>query len=244
MAQKRRQEREMRRRQRITTLLCIAGGLGAVLLSLTVCLLVFDVGPKAAPASAPAATALPYSAEEPFSLSDLTAGQQQQIRESGRISVSDGPRGICVGDSLDTLLSRFPSQSTQTQQSADTPDRTPQPLPQASEQSDEAIMQYVEQATTLSSLHAAEQTGEQSDEEVILYCADYFENQNGIMTALPPRGLLTTSGDTITVTLLAPTSPYPEGTQDSYGSYEHVYCVFTVQMTTMTVSSIVLGLSR
>ena len=34
------------------------------------------------------------------------------------------------------------------------------------------------------------------------------------------------------------------GTQDSYGSYEHVYCVFTVQMTTMTVSSIVLGLSR
>ena len=241
MAQKRRQEREMRRRQRITTLLCFAGGLGAVLLSLTVCLLVFDVGPKAAPASAPAATALPYSAEEPFSLSDLTAEQQRQIRESGRISVSDGPRGICVGDSLDTLLSRFPSQSAQTQPSAG---GTPQPLPTASEGADEALQAYVEQAATLSSLHAAEQTGEQSVEEIILYCADYFENQNGIMTALPPRGLLTTGGDTITVTLLAPTSPYPEGTLDSYGSYEHVYCVFTVQIATMTVSAITLGISR
>ena len=73
------------------------------------------------------------------------------------------------------------------------------------------------------SMQAAEQTGEQSDEEIILYCADYFENQNGIMTALPPRGLLTTGGDVITVTLLAPTQPYPAGTKDSYGSYEHVY---------------------
>ena len=241
MAQKRRKEREMRRRQRITTLLCVGGGLGALLLSLVICLLVFDVGPKDAPVSAPAATALPYSAQEPFSLYDLTAEQQRQIRESGRITVSDGPRGISVGDSLDTVLSRFPSQSAQTQASAE---GTPQPLPTASEASEEALQAYVEQAATLSSLHAAEQTGEQSVEEIILYCADYFENQNGIMTALPPRGLLTTGGDTITVTLLAPTAPYPTGTLDSYGSYEHVYCRYTIEPDTMTISSIVLGIGQ
>ena len=66
MAQKRRKEREMRRKQRITTLLCVGGGLGALLLSLCICLLVFDIGPKDAPVSAPATTALPSRAEAPF----------------------------------------------------------------------------------------------------------------------------------------------------------------------------------
>lgn len=234
MAQKRRKEREMQRRQRLITLLCVAGGVGAALLSLVLCLLIFDIGPDAEPASAPSATALPYNASDPFTLADLTTEQQAQLRAEGRISVSDGPRGISVGDSLDTLLAHFPSQTTRTAQS----DR------QAGEQSDEEIIQYVEQASAMTSLQTAEQTGEQSDEEIILYCADYFENQNGIMTALPPRGLLNTSTDAITVTLLAPTSPYPAGTKDSYGSYEHVYCVFTIQLETMAVSSIVLGLSH
>ena len=222
-------------------LLCVACALGILLLSIVISLLVFGSGGKDAPTAAPQTAALPYDAEIPFSLSDLSLDQQIELRQSGRISVSDGPRGISVGDSLDTLLSRFPGWGTQAQTSAE---KTPLPLPTASEQSDEALLAYVEQAAVESSLRAAEQTGEQADEEIILYCADYFENLNGIMTALPPRGLLTTSGDTITVTLLAPTAPYPQGTLDNYGSYEHVYCIFTVQMTTMTVSAITLGLSR
>ena len=85
---------------------------------------------------------------------------------------------------------------------------------------------------------------EQPEDVQILYCADYFENQNGIMTALPPRGLLTTGSDAITVTLMAPTSPYPAGTLDNYGEYEHVYCVFTIKLDTMTISSIVLGIGH
>ena len=62
------------------------------------------------------------------------------------------------------------------------------------------------------------------------------------MTALPPRGLLTVDGGKIIVTLLAPTSAYPAGTQDSYGSYEHVYCVYTINPDTMTISEIVIGI--
>ena len=198
MAQQRRKARELQRRQRLSTLLCIAGGLGAVLLSLIVCLLIFDIGPQAASVSAPVATALPYNASDPFTLADLTLDQQKQVRENGRLSVSDGPRGISIGDTLDTLLSHFPL----------------------------TFMQ------------------EQPEDVQILYCADYFENQNGIMTALPPRGLLTTGSDAITVTLMAPTSPYPAGTLDNYGEYEHVYCVFTIKLDTMTISSIVLGMGH
>ena len=87
-------------------------------------------------------------------------------------------------------------------------------------------------------------TGEQSNEEMILYCAQYFENQNGVMTALPPRGLLTVDSGSIIVTLMAPTSAYPAGTLEQYSRYEHVYCIYTVSPDTMTVQSIVLGLSR
>ncbi len=198
MAQQRRKARELQRRQRLSTLLCIAGGLGAVLLSLIVCLLIFDIGPQAASVSAPVATALPYNASDPFTLADLTLDQQKQVRENGRLSVSDGPRGISIGDTLDTLLNHFPL----------------------------TFMQ------------------EQPEDVQILYCAEYFENQNGIMTALPPRGLLTTGSDAITVTLMAPTSPYPAGTLDNYGEYEHVYCVFTIKLDTMTISSIVLGMGH
>ena len=119
--------------------------------------------------------------------------------------VSDGPRGISVGDSLDTLLSRLPSTYTEIPTDPDL-------------------------------------TGQQSVEEVILYCAEYFQNQNGKMTALPPRGLLTVDTGSIIVTLLAPVSAYPPGTKDNYLSFEHVYCVFTVNPDTMTVSAIELGI--
>lgn len=197
MAQRRRKELQMKRRQRRMTALCIGGGLGAVLLSLAICLLVFDIGPGDAPVSAPAATALPYDAANPFSLSDLTAAQVSSAREQGRISVSDGPRGVSIGDTLEELLSRFPSTFSEVQ-----PD----------------------------------------EDEQILYCADYFENSNGVMTVLPPRGLVTVESGSIVVTLLAPTSAYPAGTLDNYGSYEHVYCVFTIEPESMTIASIVLGI--
>ena len=161
MAQKRRKEQLMKRRERRLTALCIGGGIGAMLLSLFVCMMIFDIG----------------------------------------------PRGVSIGDSLDTLLSRYPSTYTNSKTTGDL-------------------------------------TGEQSNEEMILYCAQYFENQNGVMTALPPRGLLTVDSGSIIVTLMAPTSAYPAGTLEQYSRYEHVYCIYTVSPDTMTVQSIVLGLSR
>lgn len=205
MAQKRRREQIARRRQRGITLLCVAGGIGAMLLSLLICLLVFDIRFGAEEAPAPQATSLPYDASAPFTVSDLSAAQMTKLREAGTLRVSDGPRGVSVGDSLDTLLSRFPTTFTEKQADSD-------------------------------------QTGEQSDEEIILYCASYFENQNGVMTALPPRGLLTVDTGSIIVTLLTPTSAYPAGTKDDYGRYEHIYCRYTIEPDSMTIKSIVLGL--
>ena len=232
MAQRRRKEKQMKRQQRRLTLLCIAGGLGAALLSLIVCLLVFDIAPTSQETSVPVTAALPYDTAQPFSLSDLTASQLTRIRESGRITVSDGPRGISIGDTLDELLARYPSTIAKSKTDAQ----------RTGTASDEDIMRYSDEY--LNGRDASEQTGMQSDEEMILYCADYFENQNGVMVALTPRGLLTVRGGSIVVTLLAPTTAYPAGTQDNYGSYEHVYCVYTIEPDTMTVSSIVLGMDQ
>ena len=199
MAQKRRKEMLAKRRQRMITLLCVLGGIGAAALSIAVCAVIFgkDLAPEA-PASVPAQAELPYSSGEPFSVADLTAAQLAQLREQGRVSVSDGPRGLSVGDSLDTLLERFPT----------------------------------------------DYAGAQPDEEQILYCAEYFENQNGIMTVLPPRGLLSVGSGNLLVTLLSPTSAYPPGTLDNYGNFEHIYCQFTIEPDQMTIASIVLGIQN
>ena len=207
MAQRRRKEQLMKRRQRRSIILCIVGGISAMLLSLFVCILIFGIPSDSEPVYAPVATLLPYDATQPFTASDLTTAQMNQLRTSGRISISDGPRGISVGDSLDTLLSRYPSTYTDVQTTGDL-------------------------------------TGEQSNEEMILYCAQYFENQNGMMTALPPRGLISVDSGEIIVTLMAPTSAYPAGTLANYSQYEHVYCIYTVSPDTMTIQSIVLGLSQ
>ena len=199
MAQRRRRRIQQQRRQRMITALCIAGGIGAVAISAFICLIVFGADmPGSAPVSAPVATSLPYEAGEPFSIADLTPEQLSQLREQGRIGVSDGPRGVSIGDTLDTLLERFPSTYA----------------------------------------------GEQPDEEQILYCADYFENIYGVMTVLPPRALLSADSSFIYVTMLAPTSPYPEGTRENYGDFEHVYCQFTIEPDEMTVRSIVLGIEQ
>ena len=222
----------MKKQQQLTTLLCIAGGLGAVLLCLIVSLLVFDIKPEVQESAAPVTASLPYDTAQPFSISDLTASQLTRIRESGRIAVSDGPRGISIGDTLDELLTRYPSTIARTKASASEPALS----------SDEEMLRYYD--SYLDDLDTSEQTGMQSDEEMILYCAEYFENQNGLMVALPPRGLLTVQGGSIVVTLLAPTAAYPAGTKDNYGSYEHVYCVYTIEPDTMTVSNIVLGIDQ
>ena len=207
MAQRRRKEQLMKRKQRQSIALCVAGGIGAMLASLFICILIFGIPSESQPVSVPVATLIPYDATQPFTSSDLTGAQMNQLRTNGRISVSDGPRGISIGDSLDTLLSRYPSTYTDIQ-------------------------------TT------SELTGEQSNEEMILYCAQYFENQNGIMTALPPRGLISVDSGEIIVTLMAPTSAYPAGTLTNYSQYEHIYCIYTVSPDTMTIQSIVLGLSQ
>ena len=199
MAQKRRKERMMKRRQHRITALCIAGGTGAMLLSLVICLLLFDIGGDRAVVTTSESTPMPYDATQPFSISDLTAQQLTQIRAQGRISVSDGPRGVSVGDTLDEMLTHFPSSYAGAQPSED---------------------------------------------EQILYCADYYENQNGVMTVLPPRGVMMVESRNIVVTLLAPTSAYPAGTRDQYGDYEHVYCIFTIEPESMTISRIELGINQ
>lgn len=210
MAQRRRksiQDKRKKAKERTSILLCTIAAVGVVVLSLVICLIVFDYKPAVQTGASAASTPLPFDVNTPFSISDLTASQLTQIRQQGRLHVSDGPRGISIGDSLDKIIERYPSGLTVKQDNS-------------------------------------EQTGMQSDEEIILYCADYFENQNGVMTALPPRGLLTVDNGSIIVTLLAPTSAYPVGTKDSYGSYEHIYCLYTIDPDSSTVSEIVLGIDR
>ena len=232
MAQRRRQEQQLKHRQRVITALCFAGGIGAVLLSVFICILIFNPFSASAPVSAPIATALPFSASEPFSLGDLTTAQLSQIRKNGRMSVSDGPRGVSIGDTLEKLMDRLPSTIAIKQGTGMS----------GSIESDEESSQYYQDY--LDTLDSSERTGMQSEEQIILYCADYFENQNGMMTVLPPRGLIDVNNGEIIVTLLAPTSAYPSGTKDSYGAYEHVYCVYTIDPETMTISSITLGIDQ
>lgn len=232
MAQRRRNERLQKQKDQRMVALCVAGGVAVMALSLILCLIIFGVPTTQQTISAAVATPLPYDASAPFSISDLTSAQLSALRKDGRMHVSDGPRGVSIGDSLDKLLERYPSTGAQ----------APKANEQTSQLSDEEMTLYYTQY--LSSLNPSDQTGLQSDEEVILYCAEYFENQNGVMTALPPRGLLNVQGGRIVVTLLAPTFAYPAGTKDSYGSYEHVYCVYTIEPETMTVSSIELGIDK
>ena len=85
MAQKRRKEQLMKRRERRLTALCIGGGIGAMLLSLFVCMMIFDIRPDETPVSAPVTTALPYDSTQPFSAGDLTSTQMNDLRANGRM---------------------------------------------------------------------------------------------------------------------------------------------------------------
>ena len=198
MAQNRRKERYRRQKNRKQRLMAIALSAAALTVSLIACLIIIGIDDKATETQAALSDMLPYDANQPFSVSDLTAAQLEQIRRDGRMHVSDGPRGISVGDSLDKVIELFPTNYA----------------------------------------------GEQPENEQVLYCAEAFVNQNGKTTFLPPRGLLTSDASSIIVTLLAPTSPYPEGTHDNYGSYEHVYCLFTIEPDSMTVAGITLGMDK
>ena len=198
MAQRRRRERQRKRETRRQRILVIALSAAALLASLIICLVIIGPGTGSAPDEQAQAALLPDDAGTPFSAGDLTAAQLEQIRRDGRMHVSDGPRGISIGDPLDKVIEVFPTSYT----------------------------------------------GEQPDDEQILYCAEVFENLNCQTTVLPPRGLLTTDNTSIIVTLLAPTEPYPQGTRDNYGAYEHVYCLFTIEPDSMTVSEITLGIDQ
>ena len=145
------------------------------------------------------AVPLSFDESQPFSVSDLMPDWYQTIQKTGNLHLSDGPRGISIGDSMDKLLSVYP-------------------------------VHY---------------QGPQPDDVEILYCADCFENNNGIMTVLPPRGLLSEEdGRELVVILLSPINDYPEGTRDNYREYVHVYCKYTISPNTMNVSSIVIGLTQ
>ncbi len=196
MAQNQAPKQNIKRRQRRTAILCVAGGIGLILASLLICFIYFGTMKEDVQDVKPAITALPYDAESAFSLSDLTTAQINQIRQAGRIEISDGPRGISIGDSLDRITERYP--------------------------------------TTYA--------GEQPDDFEILYCAKTLQGQNGSVLAVPPRGILTADNSTIIVTLMAPTSAYPAGAEAYFASYEHVYCKYTIDPNTMTVSSITLGI--
>lgn len=202
-----RKARKLRRRKLLSNILVVAGGIGFIGLSLLLSMLFIKMPSENETTSAPTVTPMPYDATQPFTLADLTMEQQQQLRQKKRIHVSDGPRGISIGDSLEKILDHYPS-------------------------------------TIMEQKNGDEQTGEQSDEQQILYCSAYYMNDSGKMTALPPRGLLNVDSGNITVTLLAPTVPYPPGTKDDYGKYEHVSCIYTINPETMSVSSIVLGLDN
>lgn len=60
MAQRRRKEQLAKQKQRRSILLCIGGGIGAMLLSLIICIIVFGIPSESEPVSAPVSTLIPY----------------------------------------------------------------------------------------------------------------------------------------------------------------------------------------
>lgn len=80
MAQRRRKEQLAKQKHRRSILLCIGGGIGAMLLSLIICIIVFGIPSESEPVSAPVSTLIPYDVTQPFSTSDLTSAQMNQLR--------------------------------------------------------------------------------------------------------------------------------------------------------------------
>lgn len=175
-----------------------------------------DSGASAAP------TAVPYDVAQPFLPGDITDEQMQKIEENGGsfalMDFETGPHGLRIGDSLDTLLSRFPVTSVQSNEDDFAWDETGD------------SMSYL----TYNFL--------ETDYQVIY--AERVFYQGGEMVVLPPSGTLSISSDTILVTLTAPLDPYPEGTAENYLAYPHVYCKLTLDPDTSKITRIVLGKSE
>lgn len=175
-----------------------------------------DDGAGAAP------TAIPYDATQPFLPADITAEQMEKIEAGGGsfalMDYETGPHGIQIGDTLDTLLSRFPVTSTQ------------------SAQDDYAWDEEGDNMTYLTYDYL------ETDYQVI-YAERVFYRE-GEMIVLPPSGTLSVSSDMIIVTLTAPVTPYPEGTAENYMAYPHVYCKLTIDPDTSRITRIVLGRSE
>lgn len=175
-----------------------------------------DSGTGAAP------TTIPYDVTQPFLPSDITDEQMQKIEENGGsfalMDFETGPHGLKIGDSLDTLLSRFPVTYAQNSESEFVWDETGE------------NMSYL----TYNFL--------ETDYQVIY--AERVFYQGGEMVVLPPSGTLSISSDTILVTLTAPLDPYPEGTAENYLAYPHVYCKLTIDPDTSKITRIVLGKSE
>ena len=198
--------RRQRRRRRLQALLTALCCVLLIAISTVASLMLFPISREEEQQQEQAMQTLRVDPSLPFTLADLTSAQVAQIRREGSLRVSDGPRGVSVGDSLDTLLSRLPSSYTQRQADPDA-------------------------------------TGEQSDEQQVIYCQETVVNSRGVQVALPPRGLLNVDAGSIIVTLLAPTSAYPPGTTDDYLHFEHVYCRYVIDPESMTITSITLGIS-
>ena len=169
-----------------------------------------------------APTAVPYDVTQPFLPGDITDEQMQKIEENGGsfalMDFETGPHGLRIGDSLDTLLSRFPVTSVQSNEDDFVWDETGD------------NMSYL----TYNFL--------ETDYQVIY--AERVFYQGGEMIVLPPSGTLSISSDTILVTLTAPLDPYPEGTAENYLAYPHVYCKLTLDPDTSKITRIVLGKSE
>ena len=101
--------RKIRRRKILSNVLLFFGGISFIGLSLLLSMLFIKMPIERETASVPDVTPMPYDASKPFTLMDLTIEQQQQLRQKERIHVSDGPRGISIGDSLEKILDRYPS---------------------------------------------------------------------------------------------------------------------------------------
>lgn len=165
------------------------------------------------------ATQIPYDVTQPFMPSDITQEQMALIEQNaGSVALLDyqtGPHGIKLGDTLDTLLQRFPVTYTQTVE-------------------DDYAWDDVSQDMSYLAYDLLE-----NDYQVIY--AERVFYQEGEMVVLPPSGTLSISSDMIVVTLTAPLTPYPEGTAEDYLSYPHVYCKLTVDPDLGTITRIVLG---
>ena len=108
------QERTQASGERVIRIVTVALLCGIVILSIALAALILSRRQTAAgDPSGAYATASPaaYDPSEPFSPSELTEAQLQRAVQEGSFDLAEGetgPRGISLGDSIDTVLDRLP----------------------------------------------------------------------------------------------------------------------------------------